>query len=161
MIRQYTTEEIDAAAKEWLNDEEKYKLWIENRDEYLEFRKELKRMCEEDKPLVEGVVMELQEILENMRDMTDKPGWEVLCYEIEIRNFQSEFLDGTYIENPDIFQHYPVMKDTEMAESTGLTRERIVQETKRCARKLGQKLKQIGFSSADFMRSSNDTWEEN
>ena len=66
MIRQYTTEEIDAAAKEWLNDEEKYKLWIENRDEYLEFRKELKRMCEEDKPLVEGVVMELQEILENM-----------------------------------------------------------------------------------------------
>ena len=160
MIRQYTTEEIDAAAEEWLDDKEKYELWLEHRDEYLEFRKELKRMCEEDKPLVEGVVMELQETLDQIRDMTEKPGWEILCYEIEIRNFQSEFLEGTYVENPSCVQHYPPMGDVEMAKATGLTRERIVQETKRCARKLGQKLKQKGVGSSDFMKSTNDTWEE-
>ena len=89
--------------------------------------------------------------------MTDKPGWKFCA--MRSRYKLSIVLDGTYIE----VEHLSTLscyEDT-VTEATGLTRERIVQETKRCARKLGQKLKQIGFSSADFMRSSNDTWEEN
>lgn len=162
MKRHYTEEEINAAALEWLdNDPEKYELWLEHKDEYLEFRREVKRMCEEDKALVEGVVMELQSILDEMHELTKKPGWETLCYEIELRNFRSQFLDGTYVANPTCVQHYPPMGDKEMAKATGLSRERIVQETKRCSRKLGQKLQQRGINSVDFAVSQNDSWEEN
>ena len=118
-------------------------------------------MCEEDEELVKGVVLELQSMLNEIHAMTEKPGWEVLCYEIEIRNFQSQFLDGTYVENPACVQHYPPMGDVEMARATGLSRERIVQETKRCARKLGQRLSKSGIDAGDFVVSENNTWEEN
>ena len=75
MKRHYTEEEINAAALEWLdNDPEKYELWLEHKDEYLEFRREVKRMCEEDKILVEGVVMELQSMLNEMHELTEKAG---------------------------------------------------------------------------------------
>lgn len=152
--------DTDEAVKEWLDDDEKYKIWLEHRDEYLEYRRLIKEECEADKGLVEDVVMELQEMLDGIRELTEKPGWEILCYEKELRDFRCQFLDGTYIPNPQCVQHYPPMGDVEMARLTGLTRERIVQETKRCERKIGNKLRKLQKEANQYIQTEKDAWED-
>lgn len=149
MTKKYSDKEVDDALRQWFADTseskeeaaEKYALWTENKEEYLEvFKPMVSEMCKNDRKLVEGIVMELQNVLNEMHELLEKPGWEALCYEIELRNFQSELLDGSFQKTPTGFYEFPTMGDKEMAKVTGLSRERIVQETKRCARKIGNKM---------------------
>ena len=153
-----TREELDSEVKEYMADHpEMYKIWEEYGDEYLEWLEQVSKDCQEDKELVEDIVMNLQEKLNAMSELLAKPGWEALCYEVEIRNFQAEFLDGTFQPNPVGFFEFPEMGDKEMAEKTGLTRARIVQETKRVCRKFGNKLeKEDAEVFKQYLRDKSD-----
>lgn len=137
-------EEQDAAVRKLMDDDELYQNYLEHRDEYLEYLDEISAECKKDKKLIESVVMELEERLDRAEDLMNKPGWAALDFAISLRDLNAEFFGGKFDDSKICC--YPPMGDIEMASITGLSRGRVVQETKRCKRKLGVVAKRKGLA---------------